>query len=73
MKKQKDKSEKNTNKYGVFNGNVIKSDTIVADTEFIIEPYKDESITITQISGDSYKRQKTLETPPKIKKSQRII
>lgn len=73
MKNKTNKKEKNTNKYGVFNGNLIKSETVASETEFVIEPYKDDSITITKIETKSKKRVKKDEVPTKVKKKHKNI
>ncbi|QGS52292.1 hypothetical protein [Spiroplasma tabanidicola] len=58
MKKNKDK--KNTNKFGVFNGNVINSETFVLENEFKVEEYHDESLTITEVKTKTLKEDEEL-------------
>ncbi|WP_339033905.1 hypothetical protein [Spiroplasma endosymbiont of Cantharis rufa] len=51
MKKKKVKKKSENNKFGVFNGSVINSETIGINQEFAIEDYKDSSLTISEIKS----------------------
>ncbi|AOG60747.1 hypothetical protein SHELI_v1c07980 [Spiroplasma helicoides] len=50
--KEKKKKIKGENKFGVFNGIVINSETLGNEQEFKIEEYKDDSLTITELKTD---------------------
>ncbi len=51
VKKKKTKKKSENNKFGVFNGSVINSETIGINQEFAIENYKDSSLTISEIEN----------------------
>lgn len=57
----KKNKNKNENKYGVFNQNVINSETINTENDFDITPYQDDSLTIVEIKGSSKKNLKNNE------------
>ncbi|AUB31975.1 hypothetical protein [Spiroplasma floricola] len=58
MKNSKKKKKQQNNKFGVFNGNVINSETLGYDQEFEIENYQDESLIITEIKKQHLKEKK---------------
>ncbi|WP_101780978.1 hypothetical protein [Spiroplasma monobiae] len=59
MKNNKKKKKTETNKFGVFNGNVVNSETLAYDQEFAIENYKDDSLTISEIPNSVLKDKKS--------------
>ncbi|AGR42415.1 hypothetical protein [Spiroplasma diminutum] len=67
MKNKKNKVKSDTSKFGVFNGNVISSETLAYDHEFEVENYQDDSLTITEIKIPASKDKKG-EVNNKIKK-----
>ncbi|WP_338984792.1 hypothetical protein [Spiroplasma endosymbiont of Diplazon laetatorius] len=59
MKNNKAKKKTETSKFGVFNGNVVNSETLAYDQEFEIENYKDDSLTISEIKSPILKDKKS--------------
>jgi len=59
--KDNDKKNKKENKYGVFNQNIINSETINTENDFDITPYQDDSLTIAEIKGSGKKNFKSNE------------
>ncbi|AHB36704.1 hypothetical protein SAPIS_v1c08590 [Spiroplasma apis B31] len=72
LNKIKEKKIKGENKFGVFNGNVINSETVGYDPEFTIEEYRDDSITITEVKEKDVKHKKIEINPSKIKKKANV-
>ncbi|QBQ08062.1 hypothetical protein SGLAD_v1c08630 [Spiroplasma gladiatoris] len=75
MKKIKNKKikNKNPNKFGVFNGNVINSETFGLENEFKVEEYHDESLTITEIKTKTLKEDEELVIKENLIKKRRKI
>ncbi|WP_053946515.1 hypothetical protein [Spiroplasma cantharicola] len=68
MKKKTNKKKLAKNKFGVFNGNIVNSETLGVDQEFAIENYKDSSLTISEIEKTSPLNKKDWENNIKSKK-----
>ncbi|QEH62212.1 hypothetical protein SCHIN_v1c10190 [Spiroplasma chinense] len=52
------KKIKGKNKFGVFNGNVVNSETLAYENEFVIEEYQDDSLTISEIKASKPRTKK---------------
>ncbi|AGR41549.1 hypothetical protein [Spiroplasma taiwanense] len=69
--KIKKKNKKQENKFGVYNGNIIDSETLAIDSEFEIEEYEGDSLTIAEIKSQT-KKDKKPEIPNIVKPKKKI-
>ncbi|AHI53219.1 hypothetical protein [Spiroplasma culicicola] len=70
--KNKKKKIKGENKFGVFNGSVINSDTLAYDQEFVVEEYSDDSLTISEIDKASLASKRELKNDVKVKSKRKF-